>query len=584
MYKIISFFVMISISFMPVAIAAEVPFYLRDNSPFPNRNVQPKNSLYVPKKIPYADWLVKRAAEVSAKLDDCYKELDTFKNPHNEKEETEKKWILLKIAKKDSYLKFLNEKFTRVTGSTLADSGYNFSSKEVKENFDVASEKCSTPTGSKSPMSKNEAVEEKQNSIKSEPVRTEPVSVVEMKDSPSLVLVKDSSIVLGTPKEEKLEKESDLSSKQKEEFKVDAEGGAMMLPLFADAMNTESSKPTNEEKAPEKAPLSKPETNAPNLPESLELKKPEDNDQDKDKKDNENNSSPEDTEMAKEKINASSTKMSLVEETTAPADEVKNVKPAEPVKLEKSSTESSIPLVIIEDNRKQAVQKIEDLNKVSNETQVTTVEVKPMVSEAIQSPPLTAPIISEPEVQTPPLTAPLSVEAVTEVKEVKPAPSVAAPPSAELSPIQTIEAPKAESLEVKELDNKAPAASVETKVPEVKIQEVKLKEVKFESVKVEKIEEKPKAIVQEAKEVVAQPEQPQSSLKHDQEVKEMSEAIAKKLKADEKPQAKKEQPVVIKNEEESAPVEEKKEVNHPTHINDRIMEEGEIQEETGPSY
>lgn len=127
MYKPICIVVSLSLTCFPVAIASEVPFYLKnEHYPLPRAILEPKSLLFTPGKVPYADWLIKRAALVSDQLNECYGELDRNKNSSTQKEEIEKKWILVKIKKKTEYLVFLGEKFQRVTGTSMLDAGYAF--------------------------------------------------------------------------------------------------------------------------------------------------------------------------------------------------------------------------------------------------------------------------------------------------------------------------------------------------------------------------------------------------------------------------------------------------------------------------
>lgn len=126
MYKFISLIVITSVSCLPVALATEVPFYLRNReTPLPIPTVPHPKAAYVPGRIPYADWVIKQAASVASKLAECYKELNLYQGD-TEKDKVNKSWAMKKISKKAEYLRYLNEKFQHVTSMSLADAGYDY--------------------------------------------------------------------------------------------------------------------------------------------------------------------------------------------------------------------------------------------------------------------------------------------------------------------------------------------------------------------------------------------------------------------------------------------------------------------------
>ena len=115
-----------SVSCLPVALATEVPFYLRNqNLPMPSPSVAHPTTGYIPGKIPYADWVIKQAANVAEKLAQCYRELALYPSD-SQKDKIERSWVMKKIEKKSEYLRFLDGKFKGVTNTTLSEAGYNY--------------------------------------------------------------------------------------------------------------------------------------------------------------------------------------------------------------------------------------------------------------------------------------------------------------------------------------------------------------------------------------------------------------------------------------------------------------------------
>jgi hypothetical protein len=127
MFKFISYLLIVSLTTFPLAYASDTPFYLKDKSPLPPPNVAATTELYKPGKMPYADWLIKRAYGVAAKLSNCFDELAKYSNARTNRELTDRNWVLVKIQKKTDYIKFLNEKFEQNTGTKMIDAGYAFS-------------------------------------------------------------------------------------------------------------------------------------------------------------------------------------------------------------------------------------------------------------------------------------------------------------------------------------------------------------------------------------------------------------------------------------------------------------------------
>jgi hypothetical protein len=347
MYKIISLVVCISISFMPVAIASEVPFYLRDKSPLPARTVDPKNHLYIPKKVPYADWLVKRSAEVSAKLDDCYKELDQYKDPKSEKEKVEKNWVEVKIAKKAGYLKYLNDKFAKITGTSMSDAGYDFFSKETKEKFDVSNEKCSTPTGQKSAMTEIQApIKDEKPEVKevAAPIQSNPTA------APMLFMLKDVSLTVDQsqptpmtaplPINESIPPEAvsmtdPLMASIPDSLVKDSSNSApMSTPVVNEALEKKMATDAGEKSLP--ASTDDKSNSSATIVESIQLKDPDESNQDKDNKD----------------VNIPQTIIVTEQKISAPAEIPTIQSSSEPMK------DSATSLNIVEENRKAAAQQM----------------------------------------------------------------------------------------------------------------------------------------------------------------------------------------------------------------------------------
>jgi hypothetical protein len=151
-YKSLPLILIVSISMYPVAMASETPFYLQDKSPLPFRNPAQENSSYQPGKVPYADWLIRRTAKVSKQLADCYSDLEELKAKNDQKNAN---WTLVKIQKKEDYLKFLSEKFEKLTGTTIAQSGYEMTPVPNK----VVETENKNEDAAKTPVAKNEIID-----------------------------------------------------------------------------------------------------------------------------------------------------------------------------------------------------------------------------------------------------------------------------------------------------------------------------------------------------------------------------------------------------------------------------------------
>jgi hypothetical protein len=584
MYKLISFVVMISISFMPVAIAAEVPFYLRDRSQLPKRTSEAKNNLYIPSKAPYADWLVKRASEVSAKLSDCYKELDQYKDAKSERELSNKKWVLVKIEKKSSYLKFLNDKFQKVTGSTLADAGYDFSIQSTQEKPSLAEEKCAAPTGQKI----NEVSENNDLAL---PVEKASVVIQPAQTSEEVVNTKLTSEDMFHSQKTESKTSEDLAPITLQVSEPKVINDLPIQPIVNPSVELKNeiakqdstiplSAPIKEEKT-EKQPLSKPETTTPEIPVVLQLKDPEE--EEKDNNENDNNKLPTPTHMAlvEEKIQVRKDSDHVVDKKDLEKANVESVSNStEPT----NESPLTAPLDIVEQNRKDVIQKVE----------VKTVVVKSDESPEIKKTEstTTSMIIKDPEnntktlviVETPasekPLTAPVP-ELQPEVKvdqvvspTVKDSPALTKDediiPTAPIEPMK-MEETKTETIVVKSTESpvveKKTVTTEKTTTVETKSQQIDTIEVPVDSTQ---IETNSAPVVLKEKEA-----QTESQL--------MESLIAKKKKEEHSNEIKKEipsTPPVVKME--PAPVEIKS-MKADAPINDKIMEEGEIQQDAGPN-
>lgn len=554
MYKIITLIVILSITSMPVAIAAEVPFYLKDRSRLPNRTVDPKNNLYIPSKSQYADWLVKRASEVSSKLDECNKELDGYKTVTSEKENSEKNWVLVKINKKKNYLKFLNEKFEKVTGSSLADAGYNFNLQDAKEKLTVV---------------EKEASPELEQSLK--------VELAQKKEEPTIAVLGAAITQNSMPIETPAVIETVLADMTKQDpIKTEEKSTAVMS---SESLMTPSKELTTQTKKNESAdntdkiPTQNPETNTPNLPTAMEMKEPEEKDDD-------------------HKLLPESSKVDLVEEKIEARKESSHIVTEkdlamlndEQEKKEDTTSESLLiaPLSIVENNRKEVVQKLEtEKNFSSRKTTVVSQvsesklpEENPDLTSEI---PLTAPVINSPIIEQ---KSEVVTEQATEKKE---------PLIVETKTVKTV---TEEKMETPEVDSAKKETSVSLKDEKTISPTDAVRPINVESERsIEETKSVTTIVTEESPTVVLVDPAKEKSKKEEMM---MDNLISQKKKEFDLVKTKKEidssikpsaTPAQVKSEahEDLAPVEAKLPVvAAPAH--DRIMEEGEIQEDNGPSY
>jgi hypothetical protein len=131
--------------------AQETPFFLlTKDEPLPQKNTEAKDQgSYIPKAVPYADWLIRRAEIVRSDLIKCQQEYIRYKDDLSEKGKIELNWVFLKTKKKLEYLVFLENKFKTISGVSFADAGYDYGFDSVDEEFSELKEKALSFTAAK---------------------------------------------------------------------------------------------------------------------------------------------------------------------------------------------------------------------------------------------------------------------------------------------------------------------------------------------------------------------------------------------------------------------------------------------------
>jgi hypothetical protein len=148
----IAYFLVFILTLFPYNLKAqETPFYLlTKDEPLPQKNTEAKDlGAYVPKVVPYADWLIRRAEIVRRDLLICQQEYVQYKDDLTEKGKIELNWVMLKTKKKLDYLVFLENKFKALSGVSFADAGYDYGFDSIDSELSELKEKAFSYVSSK---------------------------------------------------------------------------------------------------------------------------------------------------------------------------------------------------------------------------------------------------------------------------------------------------------------------------------------------------------------------------------------------------------------------------------------------------